>query len=151
VALRRAAYIFIRYLRFRASLAFPFYQRSVLNGHRTSNPHQDCFDFGGGDGVYRAGAQTVPNEATRQAAGKLAQSLCGSCHGAQGRGDNPQIPRLSAQHREYLYLQLKMIQNKLRESPVMHGLTKQLSSEELAAVTAYLESKSGGAVQCHEQ
>jgi cytochrome c553 len=187
-------------------------------------------------------AQSVPDEATRVAAVKLAENLCGSCHGAQGQGDNPRIPRLAAQqrayievqlkafrsqnrsdpaaheymwgvastlndgivaalaeyfsaqapvastapqdakvaaagkqlfeqgspergtppctgchgrnaeglavfprlagqHGEYLYIQLKLIQNKLRDSPVMHGLTKQLSSEELSAVAAYLESK----------
>ncbi len=186
-------------------------------------------------------AQTVPDAATRQAAVKLAQDVCGSCHGAQGRGDNPRIPRLAGQqrayievqlkafrnqsrndpaaheymwgvastlndgivaalaeyfaaqepaaravvadakvvtagkqlfergspergappctgchggggegmavfprlagqHGEYIYIQLKLIQNKLRDSPVMHGLTKQLSSEELTAIAAYLES-----------
>jgi cytochrome c553 len=187
-------------------------------------------------------ALAAPDAATRQAAVKLAENLCASCHGAQGRGDNPKIPRiagqqraylevqlkafrsqsrndpaaheymwgiaatlnddivagladyfssqapaertpptdaklatagkqlfeqgspergappctgchgmnaegmavfprLAGQHSEYLYIQLKLIQNKLRESPVMHGLTKQLSGDEIRAVVTYLESK----------
>lgn len=190
-------------------------------------------------------AQAAPDAATRQAAAKLAESVCGSCHGLQGRGDNPRIPRLAGQqrayievqlkafrgqsrsdpaaheymwavastlddnivaaladyfatqapaastaptdvkaakaaaagkllfeqgspergappcagchgqnaegmavfprlagqHSEYLYIQLKLIQNKLRDSPVMHGLIKQLSSEEITAVATYLQSK----------
>jgi cytochrome c553 len=187
-------------------------------------------------------AQAAPDAATRQAAVKLAENLCASCHGAQGRGENPRIPRiagqqrayievqlkafrsqsrndpaaheymwgiastlnddivtglaeyfssqtpaastpptdaklaaagkqlfeqgspergappctgchgmnaegmavfprLAGQHSEYLYIQLKLIQNKLRESPVMHGLTKQLSGDEINAVVTYLQSK----------
>jgi cytochrome c553 len=187
-------------------------------------------------------AQTAPDAATRQAAVKLAENLCASCHGAQGRGDNPRIPRLAGQqrayidvqlkafrsqsrndpaaheymwgvaatlsddivaalaeyfsaqapapssmptdvrlaaagkqlfepgspdrgappctgchgmnaegmavfprlagqHSEYLYIQLKLIQNKLRESPVMHGLIKQLRGDEISAVVTYLQSK----------
>ena len=187
-------------------------------------------------------AQAAPDAATQQAAIKLAENLCASCHGAQGRGDNPRIPRLAGQqrayidvqlkafrsqsrndpaaheymwgiastlnddivaalaeyfsaqapaapstptdaklaaagkqlfeqgspdrgappctgchgmsaegmavfprlagqHSEYLYIQLKLIQNKLRESPVMHGLIKQLSSDEVSAVVTYLQSK----------
>jgi cytochrome c553 len=187
-------------------------------------------------------AQAAPDAATRQAAVKLAENLCASCHGAQGRGENPRIPRiagqqrayievqlkafrsqsrndpaaheymwgiastlnddivaglaeyfssqtpapstpatdaklaaagkqlfeqgspergappctgchgmnaegmavfprLAGQHSEYLYIQLKLIQNKLRESPVMHWLTKQLSGDEINAVVTYLQSK----------
>jgi cytochrome c553 len=187
-------------------------------------------------------AQTTPDAANRQAAIKLAENLCSTCHGAQGRGDNPKIPRLAGQqrayldvqlkafrsqsrndpaaheymwgiaatldddvvagladyfssqapaaasppadaklaatgkqifergspergtppctgchgmnaegmavfprlagqHSEYLYLQLKLIQNKLRDSPVMHGLTKQLREDEINAVVTYLQSK----------
>jgi cytochrome c553 len=187
-------------------------------------------------------AQAAPDAATKQAAVKLAENLCASCHGPQGRGDNPKIPRLAAQqraylevqlkafrsqsrsdpaaheymwgiaatlnddvvagladyfsaqapaastpptdaklaaagkqlfergspergtppctgchgmnaeglavfprlagqHSEYLYIQLKLIQNKLRDSPVMHGLTKQLREDEINAVVTYLQSK----------
>lgn len=51
------------------------------------------------------------------------------------------FPRLAGQHSEYLYIQLKLIQNKLRESPVMHGLIKQLRADEVNAVVTYLQSK----------
>jgi cytochrome c553 len=65
---------------------------------------------------------------------------CMACHGAAAEGMGV-FPRLAGQHREYLYLQLKLIQNKLRASPVMHGLITQLNNDEIAAVAAYLQSK----------
>lgn len=65
---------------------------------------------------------------------------CSGCHGANAEG-LAVFPRLAGQHSEYLYLQLKLIQNKLRDSPVMHGLIKQLTSDEITAVTIYLQSK----------
>lgn len=121
-------------------------------------------------------AHAAPDAATKQAAIRLAENLCATCHGAQGRGDNPRIPPtdaklaaagkqlfeqgspergappctgchgmnaegLAGQHSEYLYIQLKLIQNRLRTSPVMHGLTKQLSGEEISAVVTYLQSR----------
>ena len=65
---------------------------------------------------------------------------CMACHGSSAEGMGV-FPRLAGQHREYIYLQLKLIQNKLRASPVMHGLITQLSNDEIVAVAAYLQSK----------
>ena len=65
---------------------------------------------------------------------------CMACHGSSAEGMGV-FPRLAGQHREYIYLQLKLIQNKLRASPVMHGLITQLSNDEISAVAAYLQSK----------
>jgi len=65
---------------------------------------------------------------------------CMGCHGANAEGMGV-FPRLAGQHREYIFLQLKLIQNKLRASPVMHGLITQLSNDEIMAVAAYLQSK----------
>ncbi len=64
---------------------------------------------------------------------------CASCHGpeAAGRG---MFPRLAGQHQQYLLKQLLVIQTALRNAPVMHGVIKDLSRQQMIAVTTYLAS-----------
>jgi cytochrome c553 len=64
---------------------------------------------------------------------------CASCHGAHGEG-MATFPRLAGQHAPYLLKQILVIQNALRNAPVMHGVVKDLSRDQILAVTAYLES-----------
>lgn len=65
---------------------------------------------------------------------------CAACHGTNAEGMSV-FPRLAGQHREYLFIQLQSIRYKLRESPVMHGLTKELTDAEIVALATYLSSK----------
>ena len=65
---------------------------------------------------------------------------CTGCHGAAAEG-LAVFPRLAGQHGEYLFIQMQAIRNRLRDSPVMHGLIKQLTDEEIVSLAAYLESK----------
>jgi cytochrome c553 len=64
---------------------------------------------------------------------------CASCHGAHGEG-MATFPRLAGQHAPYLLKQILVIQNALRNAPVMHGVVKDLSRDQILAVTVYLES-----------
>lgn len=64
---------------------------------------------------------------------------CASCHGAHGEG-MATFPRLAGQHAPYLLKQILVIQNALRNAPVMHGIVKQLTRDQMEAVTAFLES-----------
>jgi cytochrome c553 len=64
---------------------------------------------------------------------------CASCHGARAEGNGP-FPRLAGQHAPYLLKQLLVIQNVLRTAPVMHGVIKDLSRDQMQSVVAYLES-----------
>src|SRR5450432_4466859 len=64
---------------------------------------------------------------------------CASCHGAQAQGNGP-FPRLAGQHAPYLLRQLLVIQSVLRTAPVMHGIIKDLTRDQMQAVVAYLES-----------
>lgn len=64
---------------------------------------------------------------------------CASCHGAHAEGRGP-FPRLAGQHAPYLLKQLLVIQNVLRTAPVMHGVIKDLTREQMQAVVGYLES-----------
>jgi cytochrome c553 len=64
---------------------------------------------------------------------------CASCHGANAEG-NAVFPRLAGQHAPYLLKQLLVIQSVLRTAPVMHGVIKDLTKDQMQAVVAYLES-----------
>jgi cytochrome c553 len=64
---------------------------------------------------------------------------CASCHGAQAQGNGP-FPRLAGQHAPYLLKQLLVIQSVLRTAPVMHGVIKDLTRDQMQAVVVYLES-----------
>ena len=64
---------------------------------------------------------------------------CASCHGTHAEGRDI-FPRLAGQHAPYLLKQLLVIQSVLRTAPVMHGVVKDLSREQMEAVVAYLES-----------
>jgi cytochrome c553 len=64
---------------------------------------------------------------------------CASCHGAHAQG-LATFPRLAGQHAPYLLKQLLVIQSVLRTAPVMHGVIKDLTKDQMQAVVAYLES-----------
>ena len=64
---------------------------------------------------------------------------CASCHGAHAEG-MASFPRLAGQHAPYLFKQLLVIQSVLRTAPVMHGVIKDLTKDQMQAVVTYLES-----------
>ena len=64
---------------------------------------------------------------------------CSNCHGEHAEGLSV-FPRLAGQHAPYLLKQMLVIQNVLRTAPVMHGLIKEFSRDQMQAVVTYLES-----------
>ena len=64
---------------------------------------------------------------------------CASCHGPHAEG-MAIFPRLAGQHAPYLLKQLLVIQSALRTAPVMHGVVKELTRDQMQALVAYLES-----------
>lgn len=64
---------------------------------------------------------------------------CATCHGARAQGNGP-FPRLAGQHAGYLIKQMLVIQSVLRLAPVMHGVIKDLTRDQMEAVATYLES-----------
>jgi cytochrome c553 len=64
---------------------------------------------------------------------------CATCHGPKAAG-MATFPRLADQHAPYLLKQLLVIQSVLRTAPVMHGVVKDLSRDQMQALVAYLES-----------
>jgi cytochrome c553 len=89
-----------------------------------------------------------PGDASAIAAGKalfekgdLSRRIppCAACHGAKAEGLSI-FPRLAGQQGQYLSRQLTMIQLKLRSSPIMHGLIKDLTNDEIFVLATYLQS-----------
>ncbi len=64
---------------------------------------------------------------------------CTTCHGPRGEGLGD-FPRLAGQHEKYVVKQLNYIQSLVRAAPVMHGIVKDLTPEEIVAVAAYVQS-----------
>jgi cytochrome c553 len=60
---------------------------------------------------------------------------CAGCHGANAEGFSV-VPRLAGQHAQYLVSQMQMLR-----VPVMHGVIRDLSDDEMAVVATYLQSR----------
>jgi cytochrome c553 len=65
---------------------------------------------------------------------------CAACHGANAEG-MADFPRLAGQHAKYVVKQINYIQSLVRAAPVMHGIVKDLTSSEIQALAAYVQSK----------
>lgn len=65
---------------------------------------------------------------------------CSTCHGDAAQG-NAIFPRLAGQHAAYVLRQLEVIQGKFRDSPVMHGVIKELDANDMKAVAEYVQSR----------
>jgi cytochrome c553 len=64
---------------------------------------------------------------------------CASCHGDAAQG-NSIFPRLAGQHAAYVVRQLDVIQRQFRDSPIMHGVIKDLDASAMKAVAEYVQS-----------
>jgi cytochrome c553 len=86
-------------------------------------------------------AQTSPDATTRQAAANLAVNLCSTCHGPEGRGENPLVPRLAGQQRAYIEVQLKAFRSQSRNDPEAHdymwGIAATLNDNIVAGLAEY--------------
>lgn len=89
-------------------------------------------------------ARAAPDAATREAAVKLAVNFCGQCHGPEGSGDNPRIPRLAGQQKLYIDVQLKAFRSHARADHAAHdtmwGVAALLNDD---LVTALAEHYAG--------
>ncbi len=64
---------------------------------------------------------------------------CASCHGNEAQG-NTIFPRLAGQHAAYVVRQLQVIQRQSRDSPIMHGVIKEMDVDAMKAVAEYVQS-----------
>lgn len=64
---------------------------------------------------------------------------CATCHGAHAEG-LADFPRLAGQHAKYVRRQIEYIQAYTRKAPVMHGIVKDLTPDEIEAIASYVQS-----------
>lgn len=69
--------------------------------------------------------------------GEQKSILCASCHGEQGIGLGPLWPNLAGQKFGYLAKQMRDFRDGRRSDPMMEGLLKELSDEDIDNLAAY--------------
>jgi cytochrome c553 len=95
--------------------------------------------------IYYSGQSVrarAPGAPAQAAKGKqLYDSVCKSCHGAQGYG-NEKVARLAGQQPTYLKQSLEQYRKgtKLRNDPVMGSVARRLKDDDIAALAAYIPS-----------
>jgi cytochrome c553 len=104
------------------------YFASQTPARRTADP--DLADTGGR--LYRGGNK------------EIGTSACIACHGPTGQGNAPAAyPAVAGQHAAYTAKQLNDYKNGTRtsdgESQIMRNITEHLSTDEIAAVAAYMQ------------
>jgi cytochrome c553 len=78
------------------------------------------------------------------AAGKGKAAACGACHGEDGNSQIASNPRLAGQHEGYLIRALKDYQSGARKNPIMSGMAKDLSEQDIHDIAAYYASQKKG-------
>lgn len=72
---------------------------------------------------------------------KIAESVCGACHGVDGVSTVPAQPNLGGQNVKYLYKQLSDFKSGARTNPIMTAQVANLSDQDLANVAGYFASQ----------
>ena len=75
-------------------------------------------------------------------AGRTLAKNCAACHGETGISSNPAWPNLSAQKPDYLVNVLKAFRAGLRKDPLMAGVTRGLSDQDIVNLAAYYAAQS---------
>lgn len=77
------------------------------------------------------------------AAGKDKSQRCAACHGANGISTSDQFPILAGQYRDYIVQALHEYQKGDRKNPIMSGMAKPLSEQDIQDLAAYFSSLPG--------
>jgi cytochrome c553 len=87
-----------------------------------------------------AGCQSAPSLGRDHAAFGT-EHVCSSCHGLQGRSNNPDFPNLAGQQKDYLIAQLKAFHDKTRADPhartYMFGMAATLSDATIEQLAGF--------------
>jgi cytochrome c553 len=75
------------------------------------------------------------------AAGQQKAAPCVACHGPAGQSTNPVWPKLSGQHEQYLFKQLKDFKTKARKNPLMEAQVANLTDQDMADLATYFSKQ----------
>ena len=73
--------------------------------------------------------------------GKALAAACAKCHGADGNGGAPGIPRLAGQQPHYLVVAIQEYLNKERKAAPMHALLPTLKKRDMESLALYFASQ----------
>ena len=74
----------------------------------------------------------------------LALQQCAACHGKDFvTGIDPTYPKLAGQYQDYLEKVLRDYKSGARKNPIMNGIAKPLTRDDIRNVSAYLAALSG--------
>ena len=76
-------------------------------------------------------------------AGKQKAKVCAACHGANGISTSDQFPILARQYPDYIAQALHEYQDGQRNNPIMAGMAKNLSDQDIEDLAAYFSSLPG--------
>jgi cytochrome c553 len=79
-----------------------------------------------GEKVYRGGLT------------EFSVTACMACHGPDGKGLQPNFPRLSGQHASYIEKQLLAFKDGSRSNSMMNGIAFPLSAEQIKNLSVYI-------------
>ena len=77
------------------------------------------------------------------AAGKEKAKVCAACHGANGISTSDQFPILAGQYPDYIVQALHEYKDGQRKNPIMAGMAKPLSNQDIQDLAAYFSSLPG--------
>lgn len=77
------------------------------------------------------------------AAGKNKAAQCAGCHGLTGNGDNNTFPKLAGQYDDFLQRALLDYQSGKRKNPIMSGIAKPLSKQDIKELSHWFRSQQG--------
>ena len=92
-----------------------------------------------------AGLATFATAVAAQHKGEeLALKQCAACHGKDFvTGIDPTYPKLAGQYQDYLEKVLRDYKSGARQNPIMNGIAKELTRDDIRNVSAYLSALSG--------
>ncbi|OIQ94647.1 cytochrome c-552 precursor [mine drainage metagenome] len=97
-----------------------------------------------GVSVLLASGAALAQEPQLQAP-ELANNVCMSCHGPEGRSVSPVFPRLAGQQKAYIKAQLEAFRNHTRADPLaqayMWGIASQLSDSGIDELASYYSAQ----------
>jgi cytochrome c553 len=75
------------------------------------------------------------------AKGQATAAVCGACHAFDGSRGSPANPIIQGQHAGYIVKQLQEFKVDKRQNPIMQGIAKSLSEDDMRNVAAFYASK----------
>jgi cytochrome c553 len=95
-------------------------------------------------GLSLALAVSAAQAADREAGAKIADAQCAACHGKDGKTPiDPSYPKLAGQYADYLAQALRAYQNGERKNPIMGGIAKPLSRQDIDNLAAHFGALPG--------